>query len=87
MSANKVLFIVNPISGIQNNRSIAELITDTLKNYQIKYNLIYTPRAGYAKEYIYSMNAALYKKNKCKYCFKWIDTKKIISLILSLIFC
>ena len=60
MLQNKLLFIVNPISGVKNNKAIAQLIIQHLNNYHIKYETLYTKKKGHAKSYVNSMSSELY---------------------------
>jgi len=57
---NKVLFITNPVSGINDNKSITQTISNKLDSHGIKFDVIYTPHKGYAKDYVYHMDSALY---------------------------
>ena len=57
---NKVLFIINPVSGVKDNKSIAQIISNELYNHKIKFDIIYTTHQGYAKNYVYAMDSTLY---------------------------
>ena len=57
---NKVLFIINPVSGVKDNHSIAQLISNTLDNHNIKFDIMYTKHHGHAKDYVHTMDSVLY---------------------------
>ena len=61
LNNDKILFIVNPISGVKNNRFVANTVIKVLDQHQISFDIIYTPNQGYAKTYVYNMDAKLYR--------------------------
>ena len=54
------LFIINPISGVKDNKSIAQNIINILNDSNIKFDVIYTSKSGYAKNYVFSVDKTLY---------------------------
>ena len=48
---NKVLFIVNPVSGVKDNKSIAQTISSELDHHKMQFDIIYTAHQGHAKNY------------------------------------
>ena len=49
-----------PSNLTNDNKAIAQTITHTLDNYNIKFDIIYTPHKGYAKQYVHSIEPTLY---------------------------
>ena len=54
------LFIINPISGVKDNKSIAQNIINILNDSNLKFDVIHTSKSGYAKNYVFSLDKTLY---------------------------
>ena len=60
ITINKVLFIINPVSGIKDNHTIGQAIGNQLNSHNIQFDVLYTTHAGHAKEYVHTIDAKLY---------------------------
>tara|TARA_B100000029_G_scaffold512622_1_gene609793 strand:+ start:860 stop:1762 length:903 start_codon:yes stop_codon:yes gene_type:complete len=60
ITINKVLFIINPVSGIKDNYAIGQAIGNQLNSHNIQFDVLYTTHAGHAKEYVHTIDANLY---------------------------
>ena len=56
----KILFIVNPVSGVKDNKLIEQTITPHLNNHKLDFDIIYTSKSGYAKHYVHTMDSGVY---------------------------
>ena len=50
MKKNNILLIVNPVSGVKNNRLSAQNIIEYFKKKSINIDTIYTTKKGFAKQ-------------------------------------
>ena len=57
---NKILFIINPVSGVKDNSVIGQTISNKLNEHSLIFKMIYTNHPGHAKEYVHTMDATLY---------------------------
>ena len=60
LNQNKVLFIINPISGVKDNKAIALAISNSLVNHNIQHDIMHTTHPGHGKEHVSTMDATLY---------------------------
>ena len=57
---NKILFIINPVSGVQDNKSIAKKTGQILDRNNIIYDTFYSTYQGHSKSYVSTMDSRLY---------------------------
>jgi len=60
MKKNNILLIVNPVSGVKNNRLSAQNIIEYFKKKSINIDTIYTTKKGFAKQYVFNLKANQY---------------------------